>query len=177
MNRGFFSLIICALSVFALAAIAAYVSSSSFAAEGRVTELDARLAAERADDAARFLNATLADALLDSIYSNCGCGAATLTPENVFSNYSNRASTYSVAAFQNFSTAFVTVNPSFSLSSFSVSSCNSTFQSNATASIAVNSTRAKKSFGAAYSFAPQIYRDGARFNASVAGISVSVRCA
>jgi len=176
MNRGFFSLIICALSVFALAAIAAYVSTSSFAAEGRVAELDARLAAERADDAARFLNATLADALFDSVYSNCGCGAATLTPENIYSNYSGRASSYSAAAFQNFSTAFVTVNASFSLSSFSVSSCNSTFESNAIASIAVNSTRAKKALDMSYSIPTQIYRDGSVFNASVAGISVTVRC-
>jgi len=174
--KGFFSLAIVALAAFAIAAIAAYVSSSGFASDARVAELDARLVSERADDAARFMNATLLDALLDSIYANCGCAAGTLTPGGIFADFSANAAAYSAASFRNLSTPLTTVDAAYSLAAFSASSCDSTFEADAAATITANSTRAKKTMAANYSFSPAIHMDGSEFNASVSGMSLSVKC-
>jgi len=175
--RGFFSLAIAALVAFGIAAVAAHVSSSQFAGEGRVAELDARIASERVGDAGRFVNATLLDALLDAAYAKCGCGVSPLAPADIFSNYSSRSAAYVSASARNLSTPLVTVNAMVSLASFSVSSCNAAFESNATAAIAVNSTHSKKTAAANYSFQVQLYRDTNEFNATTAGLAVRVRCA
>ncbi|MCX6767810.1 MAG: hypothetical protein NTY90_03735 [Candidatus Micrarchaeota archaeon] len=176
-NRGFLSFIVAALAAVLLATVAIAASYGSWAGESRVAELDSRIAAERGDDAVRFLNSTLLDALLDSIYLNCGCGAATLTPENIFPNYSTSYAAYAGVSLSNLSTGFVSATAAFSTAAFSVSSCNSSFQSDANATISINSARSRKTVEAAYSFAPAIYRDAGEFNATVAGLAVRARCA
>ncbi len=176
MKRGFFSFIVGALAAFLFITVAALVSSTQWSGEAELAELDALLASDRGEDAVGFLNQTLLDALLDSVYTNCGCGASPLAPENIFSNYSNYSASYANASLANLSTQFISVNAIISLTPFSISSCNASFQSNASATIFLNSTKSRKTIEANYSFSPVIYRDAAEFNATAAGLVARVKC-
>jgi len=176
-KRGFFSFITGALAAFLFITMAALISSTQWSGGAGLAELDARYNSERGEDAVRFLNQTLLDALFDAVYSNCGCGASPLSPENIFSNYSNYSAAYANASLSNLSTQFTSVNATISLASFAVSSCNASFQANASATIRVASAYSKKMLEANYSFSSTIYRDAAEFNATAAGLAVRVQCA
>lgn len=144
LRKGFVSALVGALAIVVIAAAVGVHIADSSARDAQLLRLENSKLFYRHNDARDFLYNATTDALLDSSFAACGC--ASNAPTTLAANFSYRLTNYFINATKSLNDSLINANYSaLSLSSLSVSSCNSTTNYTLNYTIETNSTHSRKS--------------------------------
>lgn len=178
--RGFASLAIAVMAIALIAYYAGISSSSASSADTLALSLESRQVSWRSIDSEAFLSNATLDAVLDSAYAVCGCGAD--VPASFNATLGSKLVSYFANASAALGDAQVTSNYSrLWLPSFAAASCNSVVTAAINYTIAANSTHVRKTAPVSDAIAIGLLKDPSflRVNATRGGflaLNVTVTC-